>query len=116
MRAQFSRPEFDGMAQWSPGMTMVGDMLNERLKIKLDAVATALAAFLRRPRMIAPRMTVTRPSTAWPAEFEVPGTSGAQNNIRYAFFPISRRLVVEDSGARAVYNTGDHHIQDVFQS
>jgi hypothetical protein len=24
--AQFSHPDFGGMSQWSPGMTMVGDM------------------------------------------------------------------------------------------
>ena len=80
-------------------------------------MATALAAFLRQTED--DRTANDRNSAihqAWPAEFGVPGSSGAQNNMRYAFFPISRRLVVEDSGARAVYDTGDHHIQGVFQS
>ena len=26
--AQFSHSDFGGMSQWSPGMTMVGDMCN----------------------------------------------------------------------------------------
>ena len=69
--AQFSRPEFDGMAQWSPGMTMVGDMFNERLKIKLDAVATALAAFLRQTEG---DRSANDPNSAfhqaWPASLE----------------------------------------------
>src|ERR1700704_3715614 len=44
--AQFSHPEFGGMSQWSPGMTMVGDMFNNSLKSKLDAVCTELAAYV----------------------------------------------------------------------
>ena len=42
--AQFSHPDFGGMSQWLPGMTMVGDMFNSGLKSKLDAVCTELAA------------------------------------------------------------------------
>ena len=42
--AQFSHPDFGGMSQWSPGMTMVGDMFNTGLKAKLDAVCTELAS------------------------------------------------------------------------
>jgi hypothetical protein len=44
--AQFSHADFGGMSQWSPGMTMVGDMFNNSLKSKLDAVCTELAAYL----------------------------------------------------------------------
>ena len=36
--AQFSHSDFGGMSQWSPGMSMVGDMFNNSLKSKLDAV------------------------------------------------------------------------------
>ena len=43
--AQFSHPEFGGMSQWSPGMTMVGDMFNNGLKSKLDAVCSELAQY-----------------------------------------------------------------------
>src|ERR1700716_2854895 len=44
--AQFSHFDFGGMSQWSPGMTMVGDMFNNSLKSKLDAVCTELAAYV----------------------------------------------------------------------
>jgi hypothetical protein len=44
--AQFSHPDFGGMSQWSPGMTMGGDMFNKSLKSKLDAVCTELAAYV----------------------------------------------------------------------
>ena len=44
--AQFSHPEFGGMSQWSPGMSMVGDMFNNSLKSKLDAVCAELAAYV----------------------------------------------------------------------
>jgi hypothetical protein len=32
------------MSQWSPGMTMVGDMFNDAFKSKLDALCAELAA------------------------------------------------------------------------
>src|SRR5450631_1366035 len=44
--AQFSHADFGGMSQWAPGMTMVGDMFNNALKSKLDAVCTELAGYL----------------------------------------------------------------------
>jgi hypothetical protein len=44
--AQFSHSDFGGMSQWAPGMTMVGDMFNNSLKSKLDAVCTELAAYV----------------------------------------------------------------------
>jgi hypothetical protein len=44
--AQFSHADFDGMSQWSPGMSMVGDMFNVQLKAKLDALCSDIAAHL----------------------------------------------------------------------
>jgi hypothetical protein len=44
--AQFSHPDFGGMSQWSPGMSMVGEMFNTSLKSKLDSVCKELAAYL----------------------------------------------------------------------
>jgi hypothetical protein len=37
--AQFSHADFGRMSQWSPGMSMVGDMFNAQLKGKLDRSA-----------------------------------------------------------------------------
>src|SRR5712671_1915773 len=44
--AQFSHADFGGMSQWSPGMSMVGDMFNTQLKAKLAALCTDIAAHL----------------------------------------------------------------------
>jgi hypothetical protein len=40
--AQFSHADFGGMSQWSPGMSMVGDMFNTQLKAKLDGLCSDL--------------------------------------------------------------------------
>ena len=44
--AQFSHADFGGMSQWSPGMSMVGDMFNTQLKSRLDALCTDIVAYL----------------------------------------------------------------------
>jgi hypothetical protein len=44
--AQFSHADFGGMSQWSPGMSMVGEMFNTQLKAKLDALCSDIAAHL----------------------------------------------------------------------
>lgn len=46
--AQFNHPELGGMGQWTQGgMTMVGDMFNQGLKARVDALCTKLASLLR---------------------------------------------------------------------
>jgi hypothetical protein len=48
--AQFSHPELGGMGQWSMGgMIMVGDMFNNGLKARVDALCNDLSALLRGP-------------------------------------------------------------------
>jgi hypothetical protein len=44
--AQFSHADFGGMSQWSPGMSMVGEMFNTQLKAKLDGLCSDLADHL----------------------------------------------------------------------
>jgi hypothetical protein len=44
--AHFSYADFGGMSQWSPGMSMVGDMFNTELKFKLDELCTDIATHL----------------------------------------------------------------------
>jgi hypothetical protein len=41
---------------------------------------------------------------------------GAQNDLRYAVFPETSRLVVDDQGAITVYDTGSHRIFGVAQA
>ena len=45
--AQFSHADFGGMSQWSPGMSMVGDMFNHGLKSRVDALCNELAGLLQ---------------------------------------------------------------------
>jgi len=121
--AQFSHPDFGGMSQWSPGMAMVGDMFNNGLKSKLDAVCTELAGYVAQSASIDPGhrrddpevsyRAARRGSDWWPANLGTPSAVGAQNDLRYAVFP--GRLVIKDGGHVEIYDTGDHRISGVSQ-
>jgi len=122
--AQFSHPDFGGMSQWSPGMAMVGDMFNNSLKSKLDAVCTELAGYLARSASTDPGRSrddpevsyraMRQPSDWWPADLGTPSAVGAQNDLHYAVFP--GRLVIKDRGHVEIYDTGDHRISGVAQA
>jgi hypothetical protein len=119
--AQFSHADFGGMSQWSPGMTMVGDMFNNSLKSKLDAVCTELAAYVAetpstdrgRSGEVSYRSIQQEPAW-WPANLGTPSAIGAQNDLRYAVFP--RRLAIKDGAHVEVYDTGNHQIFGVAQA
>ena len=51
----------------------------------------------------------------WPEGLSNPGSSGAQNGMRYAFFPDQRRLAIEQDGKVTQYDTGEHRISGVSQ-
>jgi len=51
----------------------------------------------------------------WPAELGFPSGTGAQNQIRYAYFNQNHRLAVELNGHVTVYDTLDHQISGVSQ-
>jgi hypothetical protein len=51
----------------------------------------------------------------WPADLGTPATVGAQNSVRYAYFPATRLLAVEVSGHVTLYDTRDHQISGVAQ-
>ncbi|MET0675231.1 MAG: hypothetical protein ABW175_05480, partial [Bradyrhizobium sp.] len=117
--AQFSHADFGGMSQWSPGMSMVGDMFNVQLKAKLDALCTDIAAHLDAAGVAAGTRSATEEVSYrsmsgsadwWPAGLGRPGAVGAQNDLRYAVFPETRRLAIDDRGAVTVYDTGHHRI------
>jgi hypothetical protein len=46
----------------------------------------------------------------WPAEIGWPNSTGAQNNVRYAYFQQARRLAIDVNGTVTVYDTLDHQI------
>src|ERR1700675_2021284 len=117
--AEFSPPDFGGMAQWSPGMTMVGDMFNNSLKSKLDAVCTELAAYVAQTPSDQGRAreggevsyrSSRQASDWWPDNLETPSAVGAQNDLQYAVFPGTRRLAIKDGDHVEVYDAGNHRI------
>jgi hypothetical protein len=121
--AQFSHPEFGGMSQWSPGMTMVGDMFNNSLRSKLDAVCTELAAYAVDTH--AKDKAHTREDTGvsyradqnsnwWPTALGTPTSIGAKNELRYAVFP--RCLAIKNGERVEIYDTGNHRILGVAQA
>jgi hypothetical protein len=124
--AQFSHADFGGMSQWSPGMTMVGDMFNSDLKAKLDAICTELASHVgnaeARPDNPDGRSddvsyrSAARSDQWWPAGLGTPSSVGAQNALRYAVFPETRRLAILDGQQVALYDIGDHRIFGVAQA
>jgi hypothetical protein len=46
----------------------------------------------------------------WPEGLGQPGSTGAQNDMRYAYFPQSGRLAIDVHGTVTVYDTGAHQI------
>jgi len=119
--AQFNHPELGGNGQWMRGgMTMVGDMFNNQLKATVDGLCQELANLLASQPFEHTASDGAPASSGlsgawWPVDLGSPASSGAQNNIRYAYFPGPRRLAVEMNGALHLYDTGDHQIQGVSQ-
>ncbi|GAB6140371.1 SHOCT domain-containing protein [Methylosoma difficile] len=46
----------------------------------------------------------------WPAGLQFPNSTGAQNNVRYAYFATINRLAIDANGHVTLYDTLDHHI------
>ena len=46
----------------------------------------------------------------WPAGLQFPTSSGAQNNMRYAYFASIHRLAIDINGHVSLYDTLDHQI------
>ena len=121
-QAQFSHPDLGGMGQWSQGgMIMVGNMFDNALKARVDALCTELAGLLNgaSPFAAAPMRSQSQSQSQggawWPDGLGAPSSTGAQNDLRYAVFPSSRRLAVDIGGRVAVYDTADHAISGVSQ-
>ena len=114
--AQFSCPEL-GSGQWMRGgMTMVGDMFNHGLKNTVNNLCSELSSALANNQMFPPApQGGSGGNNWWPGGLGQPSSSGSQNNVRYAFFPQSQRLVVERDGQVTVFDTLDHRISGVSQ-
>ena len=113
--AQFSIPELGGSGQWMQGgMTMVGgNMFDNALKARVDALCSELAQLLATTSVFPPSMFTS--ANWWPANLGVPSAAGGQNNARYAIFPSTRRLAIQINGVTKVFDTGEHRIGGVQQ-
>ena len=110
-QAQFNHPDLGGMGQWSQGgMIMIGDMFNQGLKHRVDLLCREIASLLRcQPSLNQPDASHSQSqrqsggyagvslfipgsgrssSNWWPAELGRPASTGAQNNLQYACFPV----------------------------
>lgn len=139
--AQFNHPEFAGGGQWMRGgMIMLGDMFNNYLKGRVDALCNDLSNLLaNQPGLLQSGSFQSQSQSGghdqqsqyagtpsggnggglfapdpgrqwWPASLGQPNASGSQNNLRYAYFANARRLAVDSGGDVWVYDTLDHQI------
>jgi hypothetical protein len=137
--AQFSHPEFGGSGQWMPGgAIMISDMFNNGLKARVNALCDELSALIRsEPDFVAAdsfqaqsqgangklqrrtsNLLVTEgpdQSNWWPSDLGVPSSLGAQNEVRYAYFPATQRLAIDINGKVTVYDTQDNQISGFSQ-
>ncbi|GHA94129.1 SHOCT domain-containing protein [Modicisalibacter luteus] len=141
--AQFSHPEFGGSGQWMRGgLLMLSDMFNHALKGRVGALCHEIADILasqrglqdtgsfqsegqgggkypphspEEPRGISGLLVSEPIDQWWPSELGMPNATGAQNDVRYAYFAQPRRLAVRVGGSTSVYDTGDHCIGGVSQ-
>jgi len=135
-QAQFNHPDLGGMGQWSQGgMIMIGDMFNQGLKARVDALCREIASLLRsQPALNRPEASQSQSQGGgyagvslfikgsgqsshnwWPAELGSPASTGAQNNLHYACFPDQRRLAIRHDRQVSVYDTGEHRITGFSQ-
>lgn len=118
-QAQFSHWEFGGMGQWSMGgMIMIGDMFNNGLKYRVDGLCNDLSGALSRTRVFAesPAGAMMSQNSGWPADLGSPSSQGAQNDMRYAYFPSTNRLAISQGGTVTIYDTGNHQIHGFGQA
>ena len=137
--AQFNHPDLGGMGQWSMGgMTMVGDMFNNALKAKVDALCSDVAQLMRQSPVSHPVSATSAQSQSqgdqteggqaqgngvslfvsggstgnwWPENLGHAASTGAQNRMRYAWFPETARLAIDaGDGKVRVYDTTGHTI------
>ena len=140
--AQFNHPDLGGMGQWSSGgMIMIGDMFNNELKNRISALCAELSDVIRDTGIVANRSrsgqwqsqsnegSAPLPRSSffvsgdhpfdggdwWPSDLGMPASTGAQNNMRYAWFPDRRRLALDVDGQISVHDTGEHRITGFAQ-
>ncbi|HEY9732182.1 MAG TPA: hypothetical protein V6C89_09725 [Drouetiella sp.] len=126
---QFNHPELGGLGQWASGQLMIGDMFNTALRSRVGKLCSELSAIAQaadmNPGDIVVRADIRDSGASgdsptaqkwWPEKLGVPSTTGSQNRSRYAYFPESNRLAIDQNGKVTIYDTGKHKIHGVSQS
>lgn len=136
--AQFNHHEFAGSGQWMRGgMIMIGDMFNGYLKGRIDSLCSEIGTILaNQPGLLqagsfqsqsqggnsyqhqnsgggfgSSSLFVPNPEDNWwPSDLGRPAATGAQNNVRYAYFPNAQRLAIKTGSEVWVYDTLEHQI------
>jgi hypothetical protein len=108
-------------------MIMIGDMFNQGLKYRVEALCNDLSGLLGQQSSVYAQSFQAQTqgdgyglfrsgtSSWWPRELGQPSSSGAQNDMRYAFFPAARRLAIQQGEAIEVYDSGDHQLSGFSQ-
>ena len=65
-------------------------------------------------RALRPQPSVLKSS--WPLELGIASTSGTSPEMRYAYFPQSRRLAVEWHGVLTIYDTAEYQFRGMLQA
>jgi Short C-terminal domain len=120
--AQFCHPELGGNGQWMRGgMTMVGDMFNDRLKATVNAICLDLSSNFSSQELFLPLAVDDHTggfgakNAWWPAELGIPSSTGSQNEVCYAYFPSLHRMAILLDGRVQIYDTQGHNIQGLQQ-
>jgi hypothetical protein len=97
-----------------------------QLKSKLDALCTDIATHLDASEAAGDSLGASAEEVSyragaasqgwWPSSLGSPAAVGGQNELRYAVFPETCRLVIDDRGSISTYDTGDHQIFGVAQA
>ncbi len=118
--AQFSHPEFGGTGQWMRGgMIMIGDMFNNALKARVEALCNDVAQLLLSDPSATssaafPSFTMAAAGW-WPAELGRPAAVGGQNELYYAYFPDKHRLAIRHGDTMSLYDTAGYTITSFSQ-
>ena len=125
--AQFDHPEFGGSGQWMRGgMIMITGFGDHELKARIDRLCNLLARdpLVQRASLARGDQHQQQSSGSsaardegiwWPGDLGRPDSTGAQDDVRYAWFADARRLAVSTAAGVTVYDTEDHRLGGVSQ-
>jgi hypothetical protein len=117
--AQFSHPELGGTGQWMRGgMIMIGDMFNNALRARVEALCNDLAQLPRSEPATSGEFAFPPPTVAagwWPADLGQPAAVGGQNDLAYTYVPAKQRLAIRHGDSITIYDSAGYTITGFSQ-